>query len=146
MNKKKIDKYLRISRLIVTLLAFIILNAWFLWENDPQWILSLIISCAVFIVSFPSSKICLSLINKGDNIKNIFYKVAYYGLALPIIFFVTIILVAILYSVLVSLIPEETLTLGLAVLIACAGIGIFTCILVPYFQTLIILLLKKINF
>jgi hypothetical protein len=146
MNKKKIDKYLKISRLIVTLLAFIILNAWFLWENDPQWILSIIISCAVFIVSFPSSKICLTLINKGDNIKNTFYKVAYYGLALPIIFFVTIILVAILCSVLVSLIPEETLTLGLALLIAFAGIGIFTCILVPYFQTLIILLLKKINF
>ena len=41
---------------------------------------------------------------------------------------------------------EDTLTLGLGVLIVFAGIGIFTCILVPYFQTLIILLLKKINF
>ena len=139
------EKYIRISRVIITLIVFIALNAWFLYENDPQWILSIIISGIVFLINFPSSKICKLIINKGDKIESKILKVFYYFLALPIIFIIPIFIVGLSGTSIVFLFDELTgfLNLGWAVLIAFTGIGIFTCVLVPYFQTLIILILRR---
>lgn len=144
MKNKFMENYIKISRVIITIMVFIVLNAWFMFENDPQWIISLIISIVVFFTSFPSSNICKFIIKKGDKITNKLQKILYYFLTLPFIFFLIIILVALLYSLGVFLV-ETSLNLGLAILIAFIGIGTFTCILVPYFQTLIILVLRHIN-
>ena len=65
-----IRKCIKLSRIFVALTVFIILNAWFLLENDPQWIFSIIISAIVFFLSLPSSTVCKFLINKGDKINN----------------------------------------------------------------------------
>ena len=135
------EKCVRISRIIITILVFIVLNSWFLYENDPQWNLSIILSGAVFLLSYPSSKICKFIINKGDRITNKLFKVLYYAFALPIIFFLVLVAVLLLCNFIVRIF-YSSIDLGTAVLIACAGIGLITCILVPYFQTLIILILR----
>lgn len=150
MQSELMNKYIRTSRIIITLLVFIVLNSWFLYENDPQWIFSIIVSGVVFFINYPSSKICKFLINKGDEIESKILKVFYYIFALPFAFLVLLFIVG-LIGTLATVLFELTgsLNLGLAVLIAFIGIGIFTCILVPYFQTLIILFLrcyKKKNF
>ncbi len=152
MNKRNnkvqdnyLNKYIKLSRVIVTILVFIVLNIWFLSENDPHWILSLIISSIVFIISFPCSKICKLLITKGDKIPSKISMIIYYLLILPIIFFLILIVVGLFCALIVSLLQHTiSMNLGTAVLIACTGIGIFTCCLVPYFQTLIILILRLI--
>ena len=138
-----LDKYIKLSRVIITFLMFIVLNAWFLYENDPQWILSIIISVIIFFINYPSSKICKFLINKGDKIESKILKLLYYIFALPIAFLVCLFIVGLFYTLVVILLDyTDSLNLGLAVLIAYTGIGIFTCVLVPYFQTLIILVLR----
>ena len=138
------EKHIKISRIIITLIAFILLNIWFLYENDPQWIISTIISIIVFFISSPSSKICKFIINEGDKIENKILKILFFAFALPIIFFLLLCMVALLCAFIVEFfVPANSLNLGLAVLIAFTGIGIFTCVLVPYFQTLIILTLRK---
>lgn len=48
----------------------------------------------VFIVSFPGSRICEFIINKGDKITNKLFKILYYAFVLPIIFFFVLIIVA----------------------------------------------------
>jgi len=143
MLSKSMKKCVQISRIIITLMVFIILNIWFIIENDPQWLVSIIISTIVFFISYPSSKICKFLINKGDKIERKILKVLYYAFILPIIFFLLICTVALLCALVVEFfVPENLLNLGTAVLIAFTGIGIFTCVLVPYFQTLIILIIR----
>lgn len=143
MQSNSLEKYIKFSRIIITLLVFIVLNSWFLYENDPQWILSIIISGVVFFITSPSSKICKLLINKGDKIESKILKVLYYILVLPITFLVLLFMVGLFYTLIVALFElTDSLDLGGAVLIAFTGIGIFTCALVPYFQTLIILVLR----
>ncbi len=144
MQSELMDKYVRISRVIITLMVFIVLNSWFLYDNDPQWILSIIISGVVFFINSPSAKICKFLINKGDKIESKILKILYYIFALPIAFLVILFIIGILCALGVALFEQTgKLNLGWAVLIAFTGIGIFTYILVPYFQILIILFLRR---
>lgn len=143
MHSNLIEKCVKLSRVFVTLTVFIILNAWFLFENDPQWIFSIIVSIVVFFISFPSSKVCRFLINKGDKIQNKIFRILFYVFLLPIIFIILIFIVMLLCALIVELfLPTDSISLGTAVLIAFTGIGIFTCVLVPYYQTIIILILK----
>ena len=137
------NKYVRISRIIITLLVLIVLNSWFLYENDPQWILSIIISGVVFFINSPSSKICKLLINKGDKIANKILRILYYILALPVAFLALLFILGLFYTLIVALFElTGSLDLGWAVMIALTGLGVFICVLVLYFQTLIILVLR----
>ncbi len=126
--------------MIITFLVFIVFNGWFLYKNNPQWIFSIIISVEVFVISSPSSKICRFLINKGDKIESKLLKVFYYILALPIAFILLLFIVWISCDFVLTLL--QITNLGVGVLVGLIGIGIFTCVLVPYFQTLIILILR----
>ena len=140
------NKCIKQSRLIILVLIFIVLNSWFIYENDPQWIVTSIISLICFLISFPSSKLSKLMIKKGDKIKNKIYNFLYYAFLLPIIFLLVLLATIIILSLIFEyVIPVEALSLGVALIIAFSGIGLFTCILVPYFQTLIILILRKIN-
>lgn len=146
MNDALMNKCIKISRLIIFLLVFLVLNSWFIFENDPQWIATSIISLICFLISFPSSKLSIFIIKKGDKIKNNIYRFLYYAFLLPIIFFLIVLVTALLCSIIVEyVIPDGIMTLGVAVLIAFSAIVLFTCILVPYFQTLIVLILRKLN-
>ncbi len=139
MQNELMEKYIRISRVIISLMVYIVLNAWFLFENDPHWIIALIISSVVFFINFPSSKICKIFIKKGDKIESKLLKTLYYIFALPVIF---ILLLLIALFLLTFIFEDMDLSLGTGILIVFTGICLFTCILVPYFQTLIILVLR----
>jgi len=143
MQSDLMKKCIKLSRTFVALTVFIILNTWFLFENDPQWIFSIIVSTVVFFISFPSSRICKFLINKGDKIKNKILRILFYALVLPIIFIIFIFIVMLLCALVVELFfSTDSISLGTAALIAFTGIGILTCVLVPYYQTIIILILR----
>lgn len=143
MQSNLMEKCIKLSRTFVTLTVFIILNAWFLFENDPQWIFSIIVSAVVFFISIPTSKACKFLINKGDKIKNKILRILFYALVLPIIFIILIFIVMLLCALVVELFfPTDSISLGTAVLIAFTGVGILSCVLVPYYQTIIILIFR----
>lgn len=101
MQNELMEKYIRISRVIITLIVFIVLNAWFLFENDPHWIIALIISSVVFFINFPSSKICKFIINKGDKITNKILKAVYY--MLPVIFLLLLLIAGLLCACVVAI-------------------------------------------
>ena len=137
------NKCIKLSRIIVALLVFTLLSAWFLFENDPQWVFSIIVSLVVYFVSSPASKICKFIIKKGDKIKNKTLRVLFYLLLLPIIFIIFVFIVMLLCAVVVELFfSTDSISLGTAILIAFTGVGILTCTLVPYYQTIIILILR----
>ena len=143
MQSKLMKKSIKLSRIFVSLTVFIILNAWFLFENDPQWIFSIIVSAVVFFFSFPNSKVCKFIINNGDKIKNKLLRLLFYALGLPIIFIILIFIVMLLCALVVELFfSTDSISLGTAVLIAFTGVGILTCTLVPYYQTIIILVIR----
>jgi len=143
MQSDLMKKCIKLSRIFVSLTVFIILNVWFLFENDPQWIFSIIVSAVVFLFSFPSSKVCKFLIKNGDKINNKILKILFYSLLLPIIFIIFILIVMLLCALVVELFfSTDSISLGMAVLIAFTGIGVLTCTLVPYYQTIIILILR----
>ncbi len=139
MQSNLLNKYIKISRIIITFFVFIFLNVWLLYENNPNFIFSIIISVLTFVVSFPSSKICKILIDKGDKIESKILKVLYYVFALPIAFILFLLIVRIFLAFTVG----SSSSLGVLILFAYIGIVIFVCALVPYFQTLIILILRK---
>ena len=143
MQSNLMEKCIKLSRTFVTLTVFIILNAWFLFENDPQWIFSIIVSAVVFFISIPTSKVCKFLINKGDKIKNKILRILFYALVLPIIFIILIFIVMLFCALVVEVFfPTDSISLGTAVLIAFTGVGILTCVLVPYYQTINILIIR----
>ena len=102
MENELIKKYIQISKIIITVIVFIVLNIWFLFENDPQWILALIISVVVFIINYPSSRICILIIKKGDKITGKILKVLYYLFVLPIIFSLVVIIIGLLCTLIIS--------------------------------------------
>lgn len=138
MKKELMKKCIKLSRIFITLMVFIFLNAYFLYENDPQWVFTIIVSFVVFFLCLPTSKVSIFLINKGDKIKNKLLKLLFYILLLPIIFII-ILLGILIFNFFLSM---DSLSLRNAVLMMFAGVGILICILVPYFQTLIILFLR----
>lgn len=143
MQSDLMKKCIKLSRLLLSLTVFIILNAWFIFENDPQWIFSTIISVIIFFFSFPSSKISEFIINNGDKIKNKILRILFYLLILPITFIIFIFIVMLLCALVVELFfPTNSISIGTAILIAFIGIGILTCVIVPYYQTIIILILR----
>lgn len=143
MKSNLMKKCIKLSRIFVSLTVFIILNAWFVFENDPQWIFSIIVSAVAFFISIPSSNICTFLIAKGDKINRKILRILFYLLILPIVFIIFIFIVMLLCAFIVEFFfPINSISLGAAVLIAFTGIGILTCVLVPYYQTIIILILR----
>lgn len=143
MQSNLMKKCIKLSRVFVSLTVFIILNAWFLFENDPQWIFSIIVSAVVFFISFPSSNICNFLITKGDKIKKKILRIGFYGIILPIISIIFVFIVMLFCALIVEFFfSSNSISLGTAVLIAFTGVGILTCVMVPYYQTIIILMLR----
>lgn len=143
MQSDLMKKCIKLSRIFVSLTVFTILNVWFFFEHDPQWIFSIIVSAVVFFFSFPSSKVCKFLIKNGDKINNKILKILFYSLLLPIIFIIFFFIVMLLCALVVELFfSTDSISLGIAVLIAFTGIGVLTCTLVPYYQTIIILILR----
>ena len=63
MENKKMKKIYMISRVILVIITFIIFKIMFIHEDSSWTIVAFIFSLIVFIVSFPSALISLSLIH-----------------------------------------------------------------------------------
>lgn len=146
MNKNTKKAY-TISRIIIPILTLIIFSIIFRNEESSIIKLSLIFVIISFLASFPSTIISTKLINVGDKIKNKILKVLYYVVLLPII---AIILAIIMYIIIVyihELLPKaKDFNTSLGRVIAALTIAIIgiILILVPYVQTILVIIIKKI--
>lgn len=139
-------KIYKISRIIVTIITFIIFNIMFINDMDMEWIiLSLIFTLVAFGASFPGSVISKKIIDKGNSIQNYTLKVLFYMIGLPIIIFLLFLVILFVVGVFIAFLTpiNEYVSLENGVL----GIFIVTigtiCVIVPYVQSLIVLILKK---
>ncbi len=96
-------KYIKISRVIVTLLVFILLNIWFILDRDPHVLLATLVSLVVFLSNSLSIKVCKVLIDKGEKIENKIIRILYYIFALPILALVILFVVALIFVLFLDL-------------------------------------------
>lgn len=141
-----LKKSYRISRIIIPVITFIIFCVMFRREDSSWRILPFIFALIAFVVSFPSSIISKHLINFGDKSGNIIIKILYYAFVLPVLILFLIIGI---YGI-ISLIAFSTPTSSeLSEALGQVLTGLFfaaiadICLIVPYIQTLIVLILRK---
>ena len=146
MEQQIMKKSYKLSRIILAILAFLIFNIMFINEDISWKFLSFIFSLITFIMSFPSSIISKKIINLGNNIKNNMIKILFYIIVLPIIIFILSILIYLFNILIFDIFPisnDFSTELGQGLLILILITVEIICIIVPYIQTLIVLILKQ---
>lgn len=142
MNKK----IYMISRIIIAIVTFIIFNIMFTNEDESWNFLPPIFSLIAFVISFPSSIVSKKLINIGGRIQNKLLKFLYYSIALPVISFLVFWIMYVIMNFISDSIPtpnDFASALGQALkFLFFLTVGTI-CIIVPYIQTLIVLLIKS---
>lgn len=147
MNQKKLmAKSYNISRVILAVMTFLIFRFMFIHEDESWNTVSFIFGIIVFFISFPSTLISRLIIKLGDKLGYKPLKFLYYFIALPITVF--ILFLGIYYAIffIADSIPTPNefgaaLSQALWTLFFMA-VGTI-CVVVPYIQTLIVLILKR---
>ena len=135
-----------ISRVVLTLLTFIIFNIMIINEDSSWLILPFVFSLIVFLVSFPSTFISKIFIKMGDRLDKRILQILYYVIILPalIIFLFSVIccIIGFLYERYPS--PDDfAAILGQGLVFLFLTILVFVCIIIPYIQTLLVLFLRR---
>lgn len=144
--KKMMDKSYRISRVILAVMTFLILCIMLINEDQSWSIVPVLFALITFAISFPSTLISILFIKLGDKLGNKPLKILYYFIALPI---VVLLLIFGIYALAMFIddrlpSPEDfgaALSQALMVVFFMA-VGI-VCVVIPYIQTLIVLILKR---
>ena len=135
-----------ISRIILSIIVFILFSI-FIMNEDSSWIIiPIIFSVITFGLSFPSTIFAQKIIKIGDKINNKLLKVLYYILLLIIL----LVLCLLIYFIIINIYDKhiihpnefmDALDIGLLLLfiIYCLIIAV----VLPYFQAIIINILKK---
>ena len=129
----------------MTLLTFIILNIMFINESITWTILSAILSLIVYIIGFSGMFISKKIIKIGDNIKNKLLKILYYIFLPIVLLLICFIIYNFSFFVLENILRlnDCTLSLGEGLLVLFGIILICMFILIPYIETIIVLMLKR---
>ena len=146
MKNKEIKKIYMISRVVLTLLTFIIFNIMIINEDSSWLILPFFFSLIVFLVSFPSTFISKIFIKIGDRLDKRILKILYYVIILPALIIFLFSGICCIIGFLYERYPSpgdfaSVLGQGLVFLFLVAIC--FVCIIIPYIQTLFILFLRS---
>ena len=144
--EKTMKKSYRISRIILAVVTVIIFNIMFINEDESWRIIPFIFAAIVFGLSYPSSVISRKLINIGNKIENKILNILYYVLALPLIsIFIFGGICLIMYSINENIpTPNEMgAALGQALMFLFLVTVVFIGIILPYIQTIIVLILNR---
>lgn len=134
------DKKMKISRIIVVLLTIISFSVMFIDEDISWKIMPFILGLIAYIFSFVSSKKTIKILGRLKKIKNIIIKIMYLFILQPIKIIVLSVGVYALALGIAEIVPASELSLTVIFLFGVwAGI---TCILVPFIQIIVILLLN----
>ena len=139
------EKSYRISRIILAVITLIIFSIIIINEDKSWRVIPFIFAAIVFGLSFPSSVISRKLINIGNKIENKILKVLYYVIFLPIISFIIFVGIALVMYFVDKSIPtpnELSSALSQALMFLFLVAVAFICIILPYIQTLIVLIIS----
>lgn len=145
MNKTMQKSY-KIARIILAIITFIIFNIMIINEDASWKFIPFIFGVIVFGLSFPSSVISRKLINIGNNLESKLLRILYYVIALPIISFLIFGVACLIMYFFYENIPkpnEMGAALGQALMFLFFVAVVFICVILPYIQTVIILVLNR---
>ena len=134
---KQYNKIYSISRVILTVLVFIFFRILFIAEDESWMVLPFVYAIIAYVFSFGSSAISKKMIKFGYKF-NGRKKVIYYSAILPITTFLIIVMTIAVYVIL-----GEFLSFAGLVILCFSFFGVISCIICPYIQTLIVILLDK---
>ena len=135
-----------ISRVIMTIITFLLLSIVIINEDSSWFIVPVIYSLIVFGWSFPSTIFAEKIIKTGNKIDNKLLKIAYY-VFLPIVLFgicLTVYMIALYIND--YIIPKPTGlgdAIGQVLLLLFIVSVISIIIILPYIQAIIINILKR---
>lgn len=136
-----------ISRVAICVLAGVISSIALINEHITLKIVATVsITAAAFVMSFLATPVRRQMISIGDSIMNKFFRIFYYIILLPLILLVVGLLWMLIYFCYDN--TEHSAELGKALgealmTIFLCGV-IFIVFIVPYLQTLIVLMLRAI--
>ena len=141
------EKRIWISRGIISVMT-LIGTLLFCINEDPQTaiIAAVVFMVVAFLASLIATPICSKIIDLGDRISTKVWKICFYGVLFP----TSIAILAVLWSILYALFDRMETPNEMSAVLGQAAIGILLLaivafvVLVPYFQTLLLLLLRKL--
>lgn len=134
-------KIYKCSRIILSIISFLTFTIIFMFQGSDWLVLPPAFALITYAFSFPSSIVSKILFNIGDKIENKLLKVLYY-IFLPIfLIFVCIMMIKLIYFVSNNFVS----TLGQAIMVVIFMMIVSLGIVLPYIQTLVVLVLKKIE-
>ena len=142
MNYKELDKDYKISRIILTIITFLITIILGINKLDNVIVVSIIIALFTYCVSYSSTMISKKFVVIGDKLDNNLKRVIYYFVILPII-------IAIVYGIVYTInkvfpISKQFETsIAQTILFFISIELLLICIIVPYIQTLIVLVIRN---
>ena len=143
--EKTMKKSYRISRIILAVITVIIFNIIFINEDKSSRFIPFIFAAIVLGLSYPSSVISRKLINIGNKIENKILKTFYYVLFIPFIslfIFGGICIIMFLINENIPTSNEIGTALGQALMFLFLVAVVFIGIILPYVQTIIVLILN----
>lgn len=135
-----------LSRIILAVITVIIFNIMFINEDESWRIIPFIFAVIVLGLSFPSSVISRKLINIGNKIESKLLKILYYVIALPIIVFFIFNVILLIWLFIFASVPTQNemgAALGQGIMFLFLLIVVFIGIILPYVQTIIVLILNR---
>ncbi len=139
------EKFYNMSRIILTVITVIVFKIMFINEHESWNIIPYIFGVIVFGLSFPSSIISKKLIYIANKIENKMLKVLYYILGLPLI---CVIIFAGICFIIISVYNNAPTSNEMGAALSQALVFLFFVtvafvgIILPYVQTVIVLILK----
>ena len=144
---ERYEREYKISRIIITLMTFII--SIIVFHNEDISFLTVgvaLFTAVAFCVSFLGTFVSRKMVATGDRIKNVFLKILYY---ISLLF--AILLIAYLFLMILYFINdarpssnEWSDALSRAIILVLTAASFFVMVVVPYIQSLIVLILRRI--
>lgn len=139
------EKFYNISRIILTVITVMVFKIMFINEDESWRIIPYIMAAIVFGLSFPSSVISKKLINIENKIENKILKALYYIFVLPLI---SVVIFAGIYLIIIRIHDNAPSSNEMGEALSQAFVFLFLVtvafvgIILPYVQTIIVLILK----
>lgn len=134
-------KEYRISRVILVVLTLITVLILFQNDGDEAKLVAGFLFCsAALLASFLGTRVSRKMIQTGDRISNILLRILYYaGLLLG-----SLAIAALVGGGFIIVLGDKARSIGEAAWIVLLGFALFIFLIVPYLQTIIVLLLRRI--
>ena len=138
----------KLSRVVVAILTLIISFIILIHEDISVKFFGMsLFTLAAFFASFPGTKVSKKMIETGDKISRLFLRILYY-FAVLIVLLVFGCLLVLLFEYItngISYSNELGIAAGQAMLTVLIGASFLIFLIIPYIQTLIVLVLRKIR-